>query len=166
MKNILFILFSLVSYSILAQDKITVLSGSYGTYIETYNYYEWMNSYQLKKAIRLGPTSIKVLKEGTNTAIKWVKLNSEHRKQFSKEICRFRAMNKDQFEYTGYGYEYTNEYTVTFYGNYDGSFKLEIKTNNDFSEFIVINNIETLMNFKKLLNGESTNNDIDDIFKK
>lgn len=162
LKIILLFLITNLSYS---QDKITVLTNSTSTYIETYTYRSYNNEYSLNKAIRIGPTSLKTLKNGIDIAIKWVDLNLEHNKLFSKEISRFKAMDKDSYKFHGYVEQFTKEYSIVFYGNYNGEFKLEIKSQHDF-EFIKIESYEMLQSFKKLLNGESTNSEIDDIFKR
>jgi len=162
LKIILLFLITSLSYS---QDKITVLTNSTSTFIETYDYTSYNETYRLDKAIRIGPSTLKLLKTGIDTAIKWVNLNSEHNKQFSKEICRFKAMDKDIYEFHGYVENITNEYSMVFYGDNNGDFKLEIKTPHE-SDFIKIESYEMLQSFKKLLNGESTNSEIDDIFKK
>lgn len=163
-KKILLTLFCLSSLISMSQDKINVSIGTTSTYIETYRYS--LNEYYLDKAYRLGPSSLKTIKEGINTAIKWKDLNNSHLLTFSKEICRFKVMDKESYKFHGYVDEFAIELVMNFNGFSDGTFKIEIKQYNYFESFIVIEDNDMLNGFKKLLNGKSANSEIDDIFKK
>jgi hypothetical protein len=149
-----------------AQDKITVAIGAKSTFIETYNKNSWSEDFTLDEAYRLGPTSVKILKDGVKTSLKWIELNNSHYKTFQKEICRFKTMEKELFKFHGYVDEFAKEMTMIFYGESDGSFKIEIKQYNSYSVFITFTDLEMLRGFKDLLDGKSANNEIDDIFKK
>lgn len=148
-----------------AQDKLTVAIVENSTFIETYNKNSWSDDFTFDKAFRLGPTSVKVLKEGVKTSLKWIDLNNEHYKTFQKEICRFKTMEKELFKFHGYVDEFATEMTMIFHGDSDGSFKIEIKAYDSFSAFITITDLEMVKGFKALLDGKSANNDIDKIFK-
>ena len=63
-----------------AQDKITVAIGAKSTFIETYNKNSWSEDFTLDEAYRLGPTSVKILKDGVKTSLKWIELNNSHYK--------------------------------------------------------------------------------------
>lgn len=149
-----------------AQDKITVAIGSNSTFIETYNKNSWSDDFTLDDAYRLGPTNLKTLKDGVKTSLKWIELNNSHNKTFQKEVCRFKTMEKELFKFHGYVDEFATEMTMIFYGESDGSFKIEIKPYNSYSVFITFTDLEMLRGFKDLLDGKSANNEIDDIFKK
>jgi len=151
----------------MSQDRINVALGQNSTFIETYDYYDFTKEYSLKKAYRLGPTSLKVLRDAVNTAIKWAELNESHQKSFTKEICRFKATDKETFNfYKKHIDQFSDEIVMIFYGNLDGTFKLEVKRYNGYGEFIEITDLEMLNGFNDLLNGKSANKEIDDIFKK
>ncbi|MCL9768878.1 hypothetical protein NAT47_00435 [Flavobacterium sp. HXWNR69] len=163
LKSYILILFTSTIYS---QDKINVLSNSKDTYIETYKYYSYNEQYSLTDAIRIGPSGMKILKSSISTAIKWVELNNNYNKQFTKEISRFKAIDKKTYDfYKKYIDQFADEYIITFYGYENGDFKVEIKKHN-YDGFIIIDNIEMLKDFKNIINGKSANNEIDDIFKK
>lgn len=158
------ILFGLLTTQ--AQDKITVAVGTNSTFIETYNKNSWSGDFTLNKAYRLGPTSLKTLKDGVKTSLKWIEINNSYYKTFQKEVCRFKTMEKESFKFHGYVDEFAEEMTMIFYGESDGSFKIEIKPYNSYSIFITFTNLDMLRGFKDLLDGKSANNEIDDIFKK
>ena len=133
----------------------------------------YSNELTLDHAYRLGPTSTKTLKEGLRTAIKWIDLNVTHQKDFEKEVCRFRAMEKETYKFHGYVDQFAVEMTLYFKGNSDGTFVLEIKQNdspltfNTFSDkFITFSDKKMIISFLDLLDGKSANKEIDDIFKK
>jgi hypothetical protein len=165
-KKILLTLLCLYSLTSVSQDKINVAVGATSTSIETYRYS--LNEYYLDKAYRLGPSSLKTIKEGINTAIKWKDLNNSHLLTFSKEICRFKVMDKESYKFHGYVDGFTIELVMNFNGFSDGTFKIEIKQYDYFGSFIIIEDNDMLNGFKKLLNGKSANanSGIDDIFKK
>lgn len=158
------ILFPIISIS---QDRISASVGNNEIYIETYKYYEFDDSYTLQKAYRLGPSSAKVLKDGIKTAVKWAELNQQYNREFNKEISRFSVMEKEIYKfYKKYINEFSDELIMTFKGLESGEFEFEIKNNNDFIDFIRINDLEMLINFQNLINGKSVNNEIDELFKK
>lgn len=100
-------------------------------------------------------------------AIEWATLNKTHRKGFSKEVCRFRVMDKQQYDFHGYVAEFTKEMIMEFQGYDSGSFLLELSTR-EFSanaSFFSFNSVEELKSFRDLLDGKSVNKEIDDIFK-
>lgn len=168
MKTTFFLTMCLWVLNVNAQ-KITVGKSSNGssTFIETYNYDRYNNSFHLQTAYRLGPSALKTLKNCVETAIKWAELNEIHRKTFNKEICRVVVMNKDVFDFHGYVREFTEELTVVFYGYSNTTFKIEMKSNSRLinSSFITISSKKELTDFKDMLNGKSVNKEIDDIFK-
>lgn len=168
MRKILVVVFVVIfNFNVKSQDKINVGLGKVNNYIETYQYVDFLKEYSLKDAYRLGPSAIKILKSGINTAIKWVNLNEVHQKDFTKEICRFTATDKKTFDfYQKHIDQFADEIVMTFYGYSDGTFKIVIGENNNFSPFITINNMYMLDGFNDLLNGKSANKEIDDIFKK
>lgn len=168
MKNPVFFLLLFISINSKGQDKINVAIGNFGYFIETYNYIDFNNSYEFDTAYRIGPNSGKILKEGISTAQKWINLNLEHNKTFSKEICRIIATKKDSYDFHGFVKEFSDEIIVTFYGFSDGNFKLKIEVFDGHmsDDFIIIENLNMLKKFQQLLNGKSANNEIDDIFKK
>jgi hypothetical protein len=163
MKKIQTLIFLLPLYCF-AQDKITVSKVANGIFIETYNYYSLNESYMIQDAYRLGPTSIKILKDAINTSIKWSKLNKEHQKEFEKEIVRFKVMNKERYKFHGYVDSFTQEFTIIFKGYDSGLFEIIIKEYDGFNDFIRIDNTTQLLNFQNLLNGKSVNKEIDEIF--
>ncbi|MDI6050589.1 hypothetical protein QLS31_12175 [Flavobacterium sp. XS2P24] len=160
--QIFIILFPFLCFS---QDKITVSKGTKDTYIETYQYYSYNDSYSIKEAYRLGPSSAKLLKDAISTSIKWSKLNEEHEKKFEKEIVRFKVMDKESYKFHGYVDKFTEEFTLIFRGYEDGIFEVIIKKYDGFGDFIKIDTMNQLVNFQDLLNGKSANNEIDDVFK-
>ena len=168
MKILPFILMLFISLNLKAQDKINVAIGSFGYFIETYNYIDFNDHYEIDMVYRIGPTSGKTLKEGISTAQKWVNLNLEHNQTFSKEICRFIATEKSVYDFHGYVKEFSNDIIVTFYGFPNGVFKLKIEVYDGhmLHDFIIIENVDMLKQFQQLLNGKSANDKIDDIFKK
>jgi len=157
--NIILIYIGLNSY---AQDRIAVETSSAQTIIETYS--KSYSSFDLDKAYRLGPTSTKTLKEGIRISLKWIELNATYLKDFEKEICRFKAMKKTDFEFHGYNDHLADEMILNFKGNSDGTFLLEIKTFYS-SAFISLSDKNMVISFRDLLDGKSTNKEIDDIFK-
>ena len=56
----------------------------------------------------------------------WIDLNKTHKKSFEKEICLFKAMDKEQYKFHGYVEQFTEEMTLLFKGKSDGSFELII----------------------------------------
>ncbi len=166
-KIILIAFFVMFSINIMSQDRIIVALGKNSSFIETYKYYDFTGEYSLQNAYRLGPTALKVLKNGTKTPINWVELNEEHQKSFIKEICRFKATDKRTFEfYKRHIDQFADEIVMTFYGYSDGTFKITIEENNGIGTFITITETNMLSGFYDLLNGKSANKEIDDIFKK
>lgn len=165
MKRILALIIILFGYSTSqAQDKIKVAINSSSTFIETYNKSSFSEDFIIEDAYRLGTTSLTTLREGVNTSLKWIELNITHNKTFQKEICRFKTMEKESFKFHGYVDEFATEMAMIFYGNSDGSFKIVIKQYNSYSEFIIFTDLYKLIGFKNLLDGNSANNEIDDIF--
>jgi hypothetical protein len=96
----------------------------------------------------------------------WIDLNKTHKKSFEKEICRFKAMDKEQYKFHGYVEQFTEEMTLLFKGKSDGSFELIIKPYNSYSTFIKFTDKDMVEKFKALLDGKSANKEIDDVFKK
>jgi hypothetical protein len=167
MKNIIIMSITLLTLNMVSQDKISVGLSPNNSIIETYNFYEYSNEYSLEKAFRLGPVSLKTLKDGVDTAIKWAEINEVHKKNFNKEICRFKATKKSTFDfYKKYIDQFSDEFNVNFYGFDDGNFKVVINSNKLIGDFIIIKDLTKLKDFKNLLSGKSVNNEIDDLFKK
>jgi hypothetical protein len=175
MKKFLFVFLGFICFNSNAQERIAVATNASETFIETYiksysNIDAYIKSYSneftLAEAYRLGPTSTKTLKNGIRTAIKWIDLNIEYQKDFEKEICRFKAMEKELYKFHGYVDEFTVEMTLNFKGYSDGTFKLEIKQYDSYSAFIEFRDKDMVISFRDLLDGKSANKEIDDIFKK
>lgn len=164
MKKSLIIILVFIGFNSYAQERITVLINTTETYIETYEK-RYSDKFVLDKAYRLGPTSAKTLKEGIRTAIKWIDLNITHQKDFEKEICRFKAMEKGLYKFHGYVDQFAEEMTLNFKGYSDGTFVLEIKQYNSYSTFITFSDKDMVISFRDLLDGKSANKEIDDIFK-
>jgi len=165
MKNYLIIILVCIGFKSYAQERITVLTNASETFIETYKKL-YSNEFTLDHAYRLGPTSTKTLKEGIRIAIKWIDLNATHQKDFEKEVCRFKAMDKEPYKFHGYVDQLAVEMTLYFKGNSDGTFVLEIKQYDSYSKFISFSDKEMIISFRDLLDGKSANKEIDDIFKK
>lgn len=178
MKTII-ILFCVLSIKGYSQDKIAVSTNSQNTFIETYekkyevkltrngsevNYNNY--NFKLIDAYRLGPSSLKKLKEGINTALNWTDLNVNHKKSFEKEICRIKVMEKEDYKFHGYIEQLQKEMVLVFKGFSDGTFLIELKFYDSNYNFIKIQTKDMLINFKNLLNGKSSNSDVDDIFKR
>lgn len=163
MKKHLIIFLISIGLNSYSQDRINVAANSTETFIETY--IKNSNGYKLDQAYRLGPSSSKALKEGVKTALKWIDLNVTHQKDFEKEICRFKAMEKDDFKFHGYIEELVIEMIFNFKGKSDGTFVLEIKQYDSSSTFITFRDKDMVVSFKDLLDGKSANEEIDDIFK-
>ncbi len=168
MKATIFLITLLWVLNINAQDKITVITNTKGTFIETYDYLSYDDSYWQKEAYRLGPSATKVLKDGIDTAFKWIDLNKTHRKTFQKEICRFKVMDKRDFDFFGYTERLTKEIKLNFKGYSDNTFEIEITGGGlvGIIPFIKISDYNYLVGFKNLLDGKSANKEIDDIFKR
>ncbi|MCB0371154.1 MAG: hypothetical protein KDD45_17495, partial [Bdellovibrionales bacterium] len=161
-----------LSLQFFAQEKIVVLINSNGTFIETYekqktDYSEYTIQSQSK---RLGPAASKSLKEGLSTALKWIDLNKVHKKSFEKEICRFKAMDKEAWEMMGFQNSFASEMSMLFIGNNDGTFILRIgntiMVNSYFGNFLTFKDESRLKKFLGMLNGNSPDKEIDDIFKR
>lgn len=166
MKKTLIIIFIIISgLNSYSQERITVAANSSQTFIETYKR-SYSNEFILDKAYRLGPTSAKILREGIGTAIKWIDLNVIHQKDFEKEICRFKAMDKEEYKFHGYVDQLAVEIILNFKGYSDGTFEIEIKQYDSYSVFIGFSDKDMVINFRDLLDGKSANKEIDDIFKK
>ena len=166
MKTVLaFIFIFIFLFKVSAQDKISVSKSTSSTFIETYKTSFMGDDFVLDEAYRLGPASLKILREGIKTSLKWIELNKDHQKTFQKEICRFKVMEKERYEFHGYVDEFADEMTLIFNGESDEIFKIEIKKYNGYSSFIIIEDTTMLNGFKNLLDGKSANNEIDDIFK-
>ncbi len=91
---------------------------------------------------------------------------SFYHQSFEKEVCRFKAMEKEQYKFHGYVEQLTEEMTLLFEGTPDGMFELIIKPyNSTYRTFIKFTEKEMIENFKNLLEGKSANEEIDDIFK-
>lgn len=162
LKSLLFLLYPIISFS---QDKITVAINSKDTFIETHEYNKPLETFLLKDAYRLGPSSTKLLKQGIATCIKWVKLNQEHKKNFEKEVVRFKVISKTSFNTFGYHESLVNEAILNFKGYEDNSFEIKILTQNiALSEFIKINSLSSLYDFESLLEGKTLDNEIDKLF--
>ena len=158
MKNMIIFLLIISCFSSSAQDKIAVTINGSEIFIETYKKSLYggysSNELSLDEAYRLGPSATGVLKQGIKTAIKWIDLNKTHNKTFEKEVCRFKAMDKEQYKFHGYVDQFTVEMTLLFKGKSDGSFELIIKPyNSSYSNFIEFNNKEMVEKFKDLLDG-------------
>jgi hypothetical protein len=156
-----------IGFNSYSQERITVATSPTDTYLETYKKLGFKNSNELvlDDAYRLGPNSAKTLKEGIITAIKWIDLNVTHQKEFEKEICRFKAMEKELYKFHGYVDEFTVEMKLNFKGYSDGTFVLEIKEYDSYSTFITFRNKDMVIGFRDLLDGKSADREIDDIFK-
>lgn len=165
MKKHFIIILVCVGFNSYAQERITVATNAAETFIETYKK-SYISVLILDEAYRLGPTSTKTLKEGIRTAIKWIDLNTTHQKDFEKEICRFKAMEKELYKFHGYVDEFAVEMTLNFKGYLDGTFVLEIKQYDSYSAFITFSDKDMIISFRDLLDGKSANKEIDDIFKK
>ena len=100
MKEYLITILVCVGFNSYAQERITVVTTAAEIFMETYEK-SFFNEFTLDEAYRLGPTSTKTLKEGIRTALKWIDLNSTHQKDFEKEICRFKAMEKELYKFHG-----------------------------------------------------------------
>ncbi|MDD4990727.1 MAG: hypothetical protein PHR83_00720 [Paludibacter sp.] len=157
-KYLVIILFCLGSHSY-AQDRISVSTSKSGTIIE-------VSEYSHILAYRLGPASANILKNGLNTALKWIDLNSIHQKNFEKEICRFKAMDYETYKFHGYIDQLASEMRILFNGNSDGTFELLIGKYDSRQGFLSFSDKATILDFIDLLNGKSVNNEIDDIFKR
>lgn len=153
-----------ISLNMFAQDKIIVSINKIDTYIETYKK-SYSKNFILDEAYRLGPSSFKTLKEGVRTALKWIDINSEYNKTFEKEICRFKAMEKEQYKFHGYVDQFAKELILNFRGYSNGTFVIEIKEYDGYSTFIKLNEKYMVISFRDLLEGKSVNKEIDDIFK-
>jgi hypothetical protein len=165
MKKYFIIIIVCVGFNSYAQERITVATTAAETFIETYKKL-YSDEIILNAAYRLGPTSAKTLKEGIKTAIKWIDLNSTHQKDFEKEICRFKAMEKETYKFHGYVDQFAVEMTLNFKGNADGTFAVEIKQYDSYSTFIEFSDKDMIISFRDLLDGKSANKEIDDIFTK
>ena len=165
MKEYLITILVCVGFNSYAQERITVVTTAAEIFMETYEK-SFFNEFTLDEAYRLGPTSTKTLKEGIRTALKWIDLNSTHQKDFEKEICRFKAMEKELYKFHGYVDQFAVEMTLNFRGNSDGTFVLEIKQYDTYSTFISFSDKDMIISFRDLLDGKSANKEIDDIFKK
>ena len=164
MKKYFIIILVFIGFHSFAQERITLVTSAAETFIETYNK-SYSKEFTLDEAYRLGPSSTKTLKAGIRTALKWIDLNATSQKDFEKEICRFKAMEKEEYKFHGYVDEFAIEMTLNFKGNSDGTFILEIKPYNGYAKFISFSDKDMITNFRDLLDGKSPNKEIDDIFK-
>jgi hypothetical protein len=176
-QNLILIFLSIGLTANAQERKILVALNNSGTFIETYYKNEPLKmngtvftiyDFKLNSAFRLGPSSTNTLKEGIKTAIKWIKLNEQHQKDFEKEICRFKAMDTETFKIHGYIDQFSAELILKFKGFSNGTFELEIKSNErtilgPYGE--TFDDLDYLTNFLSLLNGKAIKNDINDIFK-
>jgi hypothetical protein len=145
-------------------------------FIEAENVYESSDiSADLKKVtttksisplgeIWVGPQTLITLQSGVKKAITWANKNIEVQMEFTKEIGRFRTMDKQTYSfYKKYISEFSNEGKLIFNGYSDGTFQLDFEV--DGSPFrIKISSVEALESFLSLLQGKSANKDVDDIF--
>lgn len=160
------LLFAPVSFG---QEKVKISTGGSNTYIETYskNSFRGYDSgeYKLDEAYRLGPTSAKTLKSGIKKALEWADLNKEHQKEFDKEVCRFKVMDKETYKFHGYVDEFTKEMVLTFHGNSSGGCSASLKIYDSYGTFLSLDSKEDMNDILDMLNGKSVNDEIDDIFK-
>lgn len=158
-------------YGLGDNKKITVILNGNETFIETYYKGLESRSTKLEKNFsqthnyRLGPSASNALKKGVITAIEWINLNEQHKKDFEKEICRFHIMNRTDFENHGYSNHLASEMQLLFIGKSDGSFEFVLKDPISTGRFIEFTEKELVNKFRNLLDGKSTNDEIDDIFK-
>lgn len=169
MKKLTFLLL-ITSMSSYAQEKIVVVINGSDTFFESYKKTSLVictgNELSFDEAYRLGTSAASELKQGIRTAIKWIDLNKTHKKTFKKEVCRFKAMDKELYKFHGYVDEFSKEITLLFKGKPDGSFEVTIKPyNSSYGYFIEFTNKEMIEKFKDFLDGKSANEEIADIFK-
>jgi hypothetical protein len=110
----------------------------------------------------VGPQTLLTLQSGVKKAIEWATKNQEYLKEFSKEVVRFRTMDKESYSfYKKYISEFSSEGKLMFNGFADGTFDLEFAV----SEFnITLSSVESLQSLLSILQGKSSNEEIDDIF--
>ncbi len=130
-------------------------------------YLEKGTNFGSSDAYRLGPSATQTLIEGLKRAIRWYDLNQNHRKSFTKEVCRFPVMDKSQYKFHGYVASFTNEMHMVFEGNSDGSMKcfLKIEDKSWISSFWTLRSKKDLQKLLNLMQGKSANPEIDDIFR-
>jgi hypothetical protein len=139
---------------------ITVKHRSHYVYPNETFWTDW----KVMHEIRLGPTAEKELKYGLNKAVEWYDLNLQHKKEFEKEICRFKFIERWQYEESGYDEFYTETWIMTFIGNADSTFRLEFQQEIGRYSDLTIKTIEDVKDFIKILNGDTVEEE-DDIFK-
>jgi hypothetical protein len=113
-------------------------------------------------AVWVGPQTLLTFQSGVKKAIEWATKNEEYKKEFTKEIVRFRTMDKDTYSfYQRYIAEFSDEGKLIFSGYSYGTFEVEFST----SEFnIKLSSVESLQSLLSILQGKSANKEIDDIF--
>lgn len=161
---LLLIFFLLISNNtfVFAQSLTVVRTGN-GIFLEK------QGSFGSGSAYRLGPNAALILSNSIKKAIEWYDLNQIHRKNFIKEINRFRVMEKSEYEFHGYVEEFTKNAKVMFSGYPDDKVKCTIEIDS-FIEgyvdtFISLDSKKEIQDFLKILQGKSVNPDIDNIFK-
>lgn len=111
----------------------------------------------------VGLQHVNILKQGLKKILTWADLNRTHKKEFEKEVCRFRVMEKEEYRFHGYIPQITREVIVNFYGKDDGAFSCIFSFKEDRYELHFVNKVQ-VNDFLKLLNGQSVNKNIDNIF--
>lgn len=166
MKKYFIIILLCLVFNCLAHAKVSVSISKAGTVIEVSENSSTIQKAYSIQAYRLGPTSANVLKTGLQTALKWADLNMTHKKNFEKEICRFKAMDYEAYKHFGYVDEFSKEMKILFKGYTNGTFELKIAEYNSLFGFLNFYDKASIRKFIDLLNGKSANKEIDDIFKK
>jgi len=162
MKKILLGLGLLVNTLIYSQIEVTIQGSN--VFLE-YTTNESFNI--MKEDIRLGPSAKTSLKQALNKAVEWAELNETHKKSFEKIICSFRVMDTGTYNHFGYSEFHSKEMVIEFKGYSNGEFDLNLTIKNPpfSSSSISLNSLKQLKDFKKILNGQSINPEIDEIFK-
>lgn len=183
-KNVLVLLLFLNSYLFCySQDRIIVGKDTKHSYsfIETYE----QNNYgskelKLKFQYYYNSNNTEVIKKGIKTALEWVSLNYQHKKEFTKEICRFRGIINHTYNFIKILFQNNDirsvnthydmggvDFKLVFIGKSDGTSKIQIEVKQmfDFEKMLVLESEERIEKFRDMLDGKSINSDIDDIFK-
>ena len=159
MKKILLAFGLLVNALIYSQIEVTIQGSN--VFLEYTN-----NDYISKTNVRLGPSAKKSLNQALSKAIEWAQLNETHKKSFEKFICSFRVMDTGTYNHFGYSEFHSKEMVIKFKGYSNGEFNLYLTIKNPtHNDIKTLNSLKQLKDFKKILNGQSINPEIDEIFK-
>lgn len=165
MKKIIFVLLLIIpmlfSKNSLAQS-ITIVHTNNGIYLEKGNDYR---NFSPQVEYRLGSSAKSILIQSIKKAIEWYDLNQLHKKSFTKEINRFKVMDKETYQFHGYVEQFTKNAKVTFAGYSNGDCVCNIEIDNNSIPFLTLSSKKAMQDFLNILQGKSANPDIDNIFK-